>query len=160
MKNLLTKNDLEVLQNEINILKRHIKELKVKLGEAAALSGSFVTKNPEYESIYNQIELTENRLSDYEVFLGTVHTVDLKELSQKTVGPYCLVTTEDENHQTANYYLTYPFITFEEPGTIVASPTSPVGKALIGKKVGETVKVQLPNKEKVLKIINIEVRQN
>ena len=160
MKNLLTINDLEVLQNEIKTLKTHIKELKAKLGEAASLSGSFVTKNPEYESIYSQIELTENRLSDYEVFLGTVQTVDMEKLPQKTIGPYCLVTTEDENHQIATYYLTYPFIPFEKTGITAASPTSPVGKALIGKKVGAIVKVQLPKKEKFLKIINIEVRQN
>jgi len=158
MKNLLTETDFEMFQNEITALKAHIKDLKTKLGEAAKRSGSFVTKNPEYESIYSQIELSEARLKDYEEFLDSIEIVKVDNLPRDTIGPYCLVTTEDENQQLVTYYLIHPFIPFESPEIVTASPFSPVGKALTGKKVGEIVEVQLPKNKKVLKILKIEIR--
>lgn len=72
-----------------------------------------------------------------EVMLGVTVTVRNKETGKER--PYTLVT-EEERHQVDN----------------AASAGSPVGQALMGKKVGDTVEVQGPNGAVYFDILNIE----
>ncbi|MEO6908951.1 MAG: transcription elongation factor GreA [Abditibacteriaceae bacterium] len=82
-------------------------------------------------------EVVEGENLGNEVMLGVTVTVRNKETGKER--PYTLVT-EEERHQVDN----------------AASAESPVGQALMGKKVGDTVEVQGPNGAVYFEILNIE----
>lgn len=158
MKNLLIQRDFELLQRETKTLETKIQELKSKLGEAAAHGGAFVCKIPEYDSLTTQIDLIENRIRSYKEFLKESEIVKPEKLSADTIGPYCLVTAEDENGEVQKYYLIYPFIPCKNPKVIPVSPNSPVGKALVGEKKDSIVKISLPKGGRILKVLDSEMK--
>jgi len=82
-------------------------------------------------------EIVEGDSAGSEVMLGVTVTVRNKDSGQER--PYTLVT-EEERYQVDN----------------AASAESPVGQALMGKKVGDTVEVQGPNGAVYFEILKIE----
>jgi transcription elongation factor GreA len=82
-------------------------------------------------------EVVEGDNADGEVMLGVTVTVRNKDTGAER--PYTLVT-EEERFEVDN----------------AASVESPVGQALMGKKVGDTVEVQGPNGAVYFEILNIE----
>jgi transcription elongation factor GreA len=159
MKHFLTKDDFESLREDIRSKEHKLKELSKQLGEAAKKSSSFVSNNPEYVAILDQVDALQKNIDSQKEFLGKTQIVEFEDIGEDKVDVYSLVKTENtETGDVFEYYIHYPNVLSEEKSNIlsVASPLSPIGKALIGRKIGDIVKVELPNRKLQLEVIGIK----
>lgn len=157
MVTFLTGRDYDHLRNELRQKEAKLQELHLKMGEAANSTSSFVDTDPGYMAVKSQIETLGSLISSIKDLLSKVDVKELDELDKKTVTNYSLVTVEDQDGEEHRYYIQIPFIELRnKQNTITASPESPVGKALLGAKIGQKISLNLPHNNRVLKIKEIQ----
>lgn len=135
---------LAKLQEELSELKG-VKRVEIAEKLKEAISFWDLSENSEYEDARNEQAQVEKRILDLEEQLKNVVLIDETEKSENKVKIGALVTvTEMEKDETE---------TFKIVGTteadILSSPAkisneSPIGKALIGKKKWDKIKVKTP----------------
>ena len=145
---------LKTMQDELEYLKTvRRKELAEEIKEAR--SHGDLSENSEYDEAKNTQGLVENRISELEQMLKNVRIIDEAELSTETVSVGTHVTIQEQGEtETEEYDIVGR--TEADPLNGKISDESPVGKALLGKGVGETADVQLPNGSTVVyQVLNI-----
>ena len=151
---ILTAEGYKKLQKEIDYLSN---DKRRKVAERIRVAREFgdIAENAEYDDAKNEQALLEQRIAQLEERLRSATVIDAKDLSTDVVrvGSQVHVTDEGGKKQT-----------FVIVGSADAKPPerlsneSPVGKALLGHKKGDTVEVSLPNgKKRKLKITKIGV---
>ena len=101
--------------------------------------------------------MLEARIASLEDKLRSASVIDASELSSDVVRVGSLVSVKDEGSGKSLQY-TIVGSTEADPCQNRLSNESPVGKALLGRKRNDAVKVQLPNgKARELKITKIDV---
>jgi len=127
---------------------------KVVQGVADAAAEGDRSENAEY--IYGKKRLREidKRLKYLTYLLKDVEIIDPSTLSGKNVIFGATVTIRDEQDRTRKYKIVGEGETEIEGGTI--SYISPIAAAIMGKKVGDLVEVELPGRESEIEIIAIE----
>ena len=152
---ILTPEGLEKLKQEIEYLsttKR--REVAERIKEAREFGD--ISENSEYDDAKNEQAMLESRIMTLEDKLRSASVIDASELSPDVVRVGSQVSVKDDKGKS----LTYTIVgsTEADPGANRLSNESPVGKALVGRKKGDTAKVQLPNgKARELKITKIDV---
>jgi transcription elongation factor GreA len=152
---LLTPEGLENLKKEIEFLsttKR--REVAERIKEAREFGD--ISENSEYDDAKNEQAMLEARIMTLEDKLRSASVIDAKELSADVVRVGSQVQVTDDKGKT----LTYTIVgsTEANPSENKLSNESPVGKALVGRKKGDSVKVVLPSgKQRELKVDKIEV---
>lgn len=137
----LTQDGLNTLKNELEQLKT-VKRVEIAEKLKEAISFGDLSENSEYEDARNEQAQVELRISDIEEDLKNVELIQETEDHDK-VNMGSLVTIEDiENKETETYK-----IVWSTESDILATPPmisndSIVGKALLGKKKGNTVRVK------------------
>ena len=153
---LLTPEGLDKLKEEIEHLstvKR--REVAERIKEAREFGD--ISENSEYDDAKNEQAMLESRIASLEEKLRSASVIDASELDSDVVRVGSLVSVKDENSGKALKY-TIVGSTEADPSENRLSNESPVGKGLLGRKKGDTVKVQLPNgKNRELKITKIDV---
>lgn len=150
----LTKESYEALQEE---LKRLIREERPKVIQdiAEARSHGDLSENAEYDAAKNRQGFIEGRILELQGKLARAHVVDLTGLKPDKVVFGATITLYDT---TTEEEITYKIVGEDEAdikqGKI--SCTSPVGKALIGHKLDDSVKVTVPSGTKEYEIIDIK----
>lgn len=153
----LTGKDYEHLKNELKQKEERIKDLHLKMGEAANITSSSVDTDPGYMAIKSQLQTLESVVNSIKGLLSKIEVRELEDLDKDTVTNYSLVTVEDKDGEELKYYLQIPFIELRNKQNIItASPESPVGKSLLGAKVGQEIEINIPNNVRKLKILKIE----
>lgn len=100
--------------------------------------------NPEYLSFQEDMNVLEARLTEYEDILKNVELISLPPKEKRTT--ICLgatVTLEEDPGETINEYTVLGTLE-ANPGEGRISADSPVGRQLLGKKIGEEVVVNSP----------------
>lgn len=134
---------LKAVQEELEYLKTvRRKELAEEIKEAR--SHGDLSENSEYDEAKNTQGLVENRISELEQMIKNVRILDESELSADTVGVGIHVTIQEEGEDEAEEY-TIVGRTEADPLNGKISDESPVGAALMGKRVGDTADVLLPS---------------
>ena len=152
---ILTPEGLEKLKQEIEYLsttKR--REVAERIKEAREFGD--ISENSEYDDAKNEQAMLEARIATLEDKLRSASVIDAKELSADVVRVGSQVHVTDDKGKK----LTYTIVgsTEADPSANRLSNESPVGKALVGRKKGDEVVVQLPNgKQRELKVTKIEV---
>jgi transcription elongation factor GreA len=101
--------------------------------------------------------MLEARIASLEEKLRSASVIDASELDSDVVRVGSLVSVKDEGSGKSLKY-TIVGSTEANPSENRLSNESPVGKALLGRKKGDSVKVTLPNgKSRELKITKIDV---
>jgi len=153
---LLTPEGLDKLKEEIEHLstvKR--REVAERIKEAREFGD--ISENSEYDDAKNEQAMLESRIASLEEKLRSASVIDASELDSDVVRVGSLVSVKDEGSGKALKY-TVVGSTEADPSENRLSNESPVGKGLLGRKKGDTVKVQLPNgKNRELKITKIDV---
>jgi transcription elongation factor GreA len=153
---LLTPEGLDKLKEEIEHLstvKR--REVAERIKEAREFGD--ISENSEYDDAKNEQAMLESRIASLEEKLRSASVIDASELDSDVVRVGSLVSVKDEGSGKALKY-TIVGSTEADPSENRLSNESPVGKGLLGRKKGDTVKVQLPNgKNRELKITKIDV---
>jgi transcription elongation factor GreA len=153
---LLTPEGLDKLKDEIEHLstvKR--REVAERIKEAREFGD--ISENSEYDDAKNEQAMLEARIASLEEKLRSASVIDASELDSNVVRVGSLVSVKDEGSGKSLKY-TIVGSTEANPSENRLSNESPVGKGLLGRKKGDTVKVQLPNgKSRELKITKIDV---
>lgn len=145
----------EKLGKEIEELSR---ELTVTLPQAIATAVAMgdLRENSEYKAALERQGFAQARVHHLRLRLSKLSDVSEKDIPKDRVGFGSRVTVQDgATKQREVYALTLgEFIEGDDAGTEVAiSMASPLGKALLGRKVGETVDITLPMGKRKLKIV-------
>ncbi len=153
---LLTPEGLDKLKAEIEYLsidKR--REVAERIKEAREFGD--ISENSEYDDAKNEQAMLEARIASLEDKLRSASVIDASELDSNVVRVGSLVSVKDEGSGKSLKY-TIVGSTEADPSENRLSNESPVGKALVGRKKNDSVKVQLPNgKNRELKITKIDV---
>jgi transcription elongation factor GreA len=152
---ILTPEGLEKLKQEIEYLsttKR--REVAERIKEAREFGD--ISENSEYDDAKNEQAMLEARIATLEDKLRSASVIDAKELSADVVRVGSQVHVTDDKGKKLSY--TIVGSTEADPSANRLSNESPVGKALVGRKKGDAVVVQLPSgKQRELKVTKIEV---
>ena len=131
----LTEKQAEALRAELSELEGPRREDVVASIKTAREFGD-LSENFEYHAAKNEQGLLEARIRTLRARLDTAEIV--AEATSGTVGVGSVVEIEQEGGQTMSVEVS------AVGGTGSVSPTSPLGSALLGRKVGETVDVKAP----------------
>jgi transcription elongation factor GreA len=152
---ILTPEGLENLKKEIEYLsttKR--REVAERIKEAREFGD--ISENSEYDDAKNEQAMLESRIATLEDKLRSASVIDAKELSADVVRVGSQVAVTDDKGKNLKY--TIVGSTEANPSENKLSNESPVGKALIGAKQGDTVTVVTPKgTQRKLTIDKIEV---
>ena len=139
-KNILTSEGLKKLEDELEdliVVKR--KEVAQKIKEAREQGD--LSENAEYDAAKDEQRDIEARIEEIEKILKNAEIVDEDEVDLGTINIGCQVRILDCEFDEE---LTYKIVGSTEANSLKGkiSNESPVGKALIGKKVGDMVSVE------------------
>jgi transcription elongation factor GreA len=150
----VTEEGLKKLTDELNYLKT-VKKQEVKDAIKTAKEFGDLSENSEYEAARTEQAQVEGRITELEQMLKHVRLVSTDEVSHDkvSVGVNVTVTDVEKNAQTV---YTLVGSTEADPFSNKISDTSPIGKAIIGAKVGDRVTVHLPRRDLTIIINKIE----
>ncbi|MGA3303704.1 MAG: transcription elongation factor GreA [Methylovirgula sp.] len=124
---------------------------------AEARSHGDLSENAEYHAAKEAQSLNEGRIAELEDKLSRAEVIDVSKLSGSTVMFGAIVTLIDEDTDEKKVYQ----IVGETEADVKSgrvSITSPTARALIGKKVGDTVEVNTPGGGKSYEILKVSFR--
>jgi transcription elongation factor GreA len=147
------------LQAEVERLNHEINFVLPKEIEKARAHGD-LRENSEYKAALERQQFVSSRLTHLRMRLGKLSSVSEAEIPRDRVGFGSRVTVEDvDTKEKEVYALTLgEFIEGGEDGAeeMPVSMASPLGKALIGRKVKEQVEIVLPMGKRKLKVVELE----
>lgn len=142
--------DLEAELEELKTVKR--KEIAEKIKTAREFGD--LSENAEYDQAKNEQAQIEDRINRIEHILRNASIIEHEEVSKEEIGIGASVRLMDKEF---NEEVTYTIV-----GTAEADPkkgrisnVSPVGKQLLGKKVGDSVEVQVGDFTSVYEVLGI-----
>ncbi len=139
---LMTYAGLRALEDELEELKT-VKRKEVAEKIKVARGYGDLSENSEYDEAKNEQGFVESRIATLEKMLKYARVIDEDDLSTDAVGIGTHVKLKDEDGDIEEYDITGS--TEADPANGKISDESPVGAALIGQKVGQTVDITLPN---------------
>ena len=141
------------LQEEIATIES---ELRVELPReiARARAHGDLSENAEYAAANERQRYLDARLAQLKKRMRDFSMVDLSRIPKGKVGLGSEVTVLDV---TKDEELTFKLVTSEEADAArgLISTTSPIGRGLIGKEVGDAVRIQIPGGIRDLEIIRL-----
>ncbi|MBE6618786.1 MAG: transcription elongation factor GreA [Ruminococcaceae bacterium] len=149
----LTKEGLEKLQSELDYLKNE-KRKEIVESIRIALSFGDLSENSEYDEAKTQQAKVEGRIQELEEMLRNVKVIEDDQISTDSVNIGAKVLVFNSTKKMDVEY-TIVGSTEASPLQHKISDVSPIGKALLGHKVGESVTVETPAGEIVLEIMSI-----
>lgn len=149
----LTEEGLKKLQDELEHLKTAGRtEIAEKIKVARGYGD--LSENSEYDEAKNEQAKIEARIVELEGMLKNVELIAEKKSAGKTVTVGSKVKVYDTEFDEEMEFRVVGSAE-ADPGNGLISDESPVGKALLGKKVGEVIKAEAPDGEIEFKIVAI-----
>ncbi len=145
------------LQAEVERLNHEINFVLPKEIEKARAHGD-LRENSEYKAALERQQFAQARVHHLRLRLSKLSDVSEKDIPKDRVGFGSRVTVQDaETKQREVYALTLgEFIEGDDAGVeMPVSMASPLGKALLGAKVGATLTITLPMGKRKLKIVEL-----
>jgi transcription elongation factor GreA len=139
---ILTQEGFDKLEEQLNYLKT---EKRTEIAERIKIARGFgdLSENAEYDEAKNAQAENEQAIADLEAKIRNAKIIDSKEIDTKTVQVGNLVKLLDlEFNEEVLYTIVGSTEVNLEENKI--SNESPMGKALIGRKKGETIEVDAP----------------
>jgi transcription elongation factor GreA len=120
-----------------------------------ARSHGDLSENAEYHAAKEQQSLNEGRIAELEDKISRAEVIDVSKLSGDTITFGATVTLVDEDtDEQRKFQIVGETEADAKAGRI--SITSPIGRALIGKKKGASVEVMTPKGAKGYEVLKIE----
>jgi transcription elongation factor GreA len=151
---LLTPEGYERLKQEIDHLRG---ERRREVAERIRVAREFgdIAENAEYDDAKNEQAMLEHKIAQLEERLANAQVIDTGDVDTSVVSVGSKVRLRDVD---ANETVEYHIVGSAEanPAEQKLSNESPVGKAIIGRKKGETVEVAAPRGSLKFKIMDIK----
>lgn len=127
-------------------------ELPAEIKKAVALGD--LSENAEYHSAKQRQEFVNARLGQLKRRMGELAMVNLENIPRDKVGFGSTIVVFDS---TKNEELTYKLVTSEESDVAkgLISTTSPIGRSLVGKELGDIATVVTPNGKRELEVLKL-----
>src|ERR1700726_4724575 len=141
------------LQEEVDALDHeHVHELPQKTNRAAALG--YLSENAEYHMAKQRQEFVKARFRQLGKRLADLSLTNINNIPRDKVGLGSTVKVYDSSK---NEEIEYKLVTSEESDVAGGkiSTTSPIGRALLNKKVGDEATVITPNGKRELEILSL-----
>lgn len=138
-----TAEGLKKLKEELNHL-RDIERPKASQAIAEARDKGDLSENAEYDAAKEAQGLLEMRISKMEETLANARLIDESQLDTSKV---LVLSTVKLKNQSNGMEMKYTLVAESEADLKAGkiSVNSPIGKGLLGKKVGETAEITVPN---------------
>ena len=138
--------EIAALDNELRI------ELPREISKARAHGD--LSENAEYHAAKERQGMVNARLGQLRARLRELSMVDMSRIPRDRVGLGSSVTVLDLQKEEE---ITYQLVTTEETNVAAGriSTNSPIGRGLLGKQVGDTVKVQIPGGVREMEIVQL-----
>ena len=150
---LLTAEGLKKLEEELMYYKS-VRRIEVSERIKTAIEYGDISENSEYDEAKNDQAFTEGRIVTLENMLKNAVVVDESEIPKDVVSVGSKVKVKDyEFDEEVEYSIVGS--AEADPMNFKISNESPVGSALIGKKIGEIVEVQIPDGVNKFEILGI-----
>ena len=150
---LYTKEGYQALVDELEYLKG-TKRQQVKEDIATARSFGDLSENSEYDEARNEQAKVEARITELEALILNALVVDESKIDTSIVNMGSVVKVYDEELDETEEYNIVGSNEVDAMANKI-SDMSPIGKALIGKKAGDTVVVDAPGGAIKLKIVEV-----
>ncbi|NLP36473.1 MAG: transcription elongation factor GreA [Firmicutes bacterium] len=150
---ILTHGGLEKLEKELEYLKT-IRRREVADRIKTAISFGDISENSEYEDAKNEQAFIEGRIITLEKMLRNVRIIDKAENSTDVVSIGSTVVLKDLEFDE-DFEYTIVGRAEANPAENKISNESPVGKAILGKKINDVVEVFVPAGVLKYKIVSI-----
>jgi transcription elongation factor GreA len=149
----ITQEGLERLRDELKRLETVERPMNIK-AIAEARSHGDISENAEYHAAKERQSFLEGKINELKEALGKAEVIHMDDgptdrvVFGRTVLLYDLDTEEEVSYQLVGHYETAP-----ENGKI--SIESPLGRGLIGRSVGDEVKIKIPRGIQQFEILDI-----
>lgn len=151
--NFLTREGFQKLQEELEYL-RTVKRQEVANRLHEAMEGGELIENAEYEAAKNEQAFVEGRIQELDVLLASAKIIEENGKKRSdTVQLGSKVTIKEGNFEAETFIIVGAAEANPREGRI--SNESPIGKAILGHKVGDIVKVETPGGTYNVKILKI-----
>lgn len=149
----LTREGLEKLKAELEYLRTvRRQEVAERIQESRERGGT--VSNAEYEEAKNELAFTEGRILTLDNIMNNAVLIDERPVTLDMVDIGSAVTVVNQEGQTYQYTITGSAEADPSRGRI--SNVSPIGRSLLGKKVGDITEVNAPAGKIKLEIIAIK----
>jgi transcription elongation factor GreA len=149
----MTREGYQKLKAELEHLKSNQRPQVIKAIEEARSHGD-LSENAEYEAAKERQAFIEGRVSELGYKLGNAEIIDVDNQPKERAVFACTVVLENvDTGEDVEYQLVGPEESNIEKGRI--SVTSPLGKAIIGKKAGEEIVLNAPAGKRVYELVDI-----
>jgi len=151
----VTKETLDQMRAELQHMKTVERPAASKAIAEAREKGD-LKENAEYDAAKEAQGLLEAKISRMEAELATARILDASTIDTSKVSILTKVTITNKATKKS---MTYQIVSEKEADLKLQkiSVTSPIGKGLLGKKVGEEAEIQAPNGKIVFTIENISI---
>ncbi len=151
----LTREGYRAFEAELNYL-RTVRRSEVAQRLRIALEeGGDLVENAEYEDAKNEQAFVEGRIQQLEALLSRAQIIEDRELEgpSDVVRLNSVVTVQEDGYEAETFHIVGPAEADPAAGRI--SDVSPLGQALLGKQVGDTVTVEAPDGALTYRLIAI-----
>ena len=149
----LTKEGYNALKTELERLKRVERPENILAIEEARAHGD-LSENAEYAAAKDRQSFLEGRINELEFKVAAADIIDTRNLSKdKAVFGSRVLLENIETGEDVEYQLVGPDESNIEAGRI--SISSPLGKAIIGKKPGDEMTIQVPGGRRSYELVDI-----
>lgn len=149
----VTKQGFEALKRELENLKKNERPENLNAIEEARAHGD-LSENAEYAAAKDRQGFIEGRINELGYKLANIDIIETDKLPKDRAVFGCKVVLENiETGEDVSYQLVGPDESDIENGRI--SVTSPLGKAIIGRKPGDELSIQVPGGRRTYELIEI-----
>lgn len=140
-------DEVEKLQHELNVTLPNEIRKAVELGD--------LRENSEYKAALERQQFVRARLGQLRERLSRLAAIDMSQIPADKVGLGSSVVVEDQKTKSRETYTLIFGDNFEFDDRQV-SMASPIGRALLGKSVGEIAYLKLPTMTRQLKVMELK----
>ena len=152
----MTPEGLAQLEDELRRLTNDERPAVIRAIAEAREHGD-LSENAEYHAARERQGFIEGRLAELEAIISRAEVIDVSKLSGDVVRFGASVALADmDTDEESNYRLVGSHEADIGKGRI--SVTSPLGRALIGKTIGDTVEVTTPRGSKAYEVVKVSYR--
>lgn len=149
----MTKAGFEQLKEELRFRQQEERPRIIAAISEARAHGD-LSENAEYHAAKEAQSLNEGRINELEAFVARAEVIDISKLSADKIKFGATVTLiDEETGEEKQYQIVGDQEANVKEGKI--SVSSPIARALIGKKVEDTIEVQAPKGAQSYEIVDI-----
>ena len=141
------KKELDALEHEFRV------ELPREIKTAVAMGD--LRENAEYHAALERQAFVRARIGQLRERLGALRSIDLSQIPRDRAAIGSRLGLLDlDTDQELGYHLVFPEVADTDKGMI--SISSPIGKALVGLKVGDEVEVTIPSGTRNFEVLSLK----